>query len=479
VDGSAAMALGEGYYAGATTSDGDRAQSKRQLERERLTPDARGVALVMVGLPARGKSFISHKLERFLLWKGLSTRMFNVGSYRRQGTDAEQSGRSDFFDKNNTTALAAREAAASAALKDMFEFLDGGGQFAIFDATNSVVSRRAHIIQSFRSHVHKYNLVFVEVICSDTEVVEANMMNKIRHSPDFHHMSLEKALEDIKKRIANYEAVYETVGDDEGSYIKLFNLSTKVLANQCYGRISRSILPYLMGVHIGTRPIWLVRAGVGEGNPQSCDHPSARLSGLSGEGLDFAQALGKFVHARAAQHWHATGREPEPTRVFTSTMARAVASACHISDGDAVHSSALNALDKGTIGIGWWDVECRSDSLPWDEVSRRHPEFWEQFQRDPLKKCFPGGESFMDVIQRLEGLLIEVESSTRPVLVVSHITVLQLLVAYFRGLPMEEAWKLAVPRHCVFEALPTLGGGFTCSEHCLRADEVCVTDQTC
>lgn len=472
------MALGEGYYAGATSPVGERKRSKRQLERERLTPDARGVALVMVGLPARGKSFISHKLERFLLWKGLSTRMFNVGTYRRQGTDPEQSGRSDFFDQNNTTALAAREAAASAALKDMLLFLDSGGQFAIFDATNSVVSRRAHIIDQFRTHMHKYSVVFVEVICSDAEVVEANMMNKIRHSPDFHDMSYEQSLEDLKSRIAKYEAVYETVGDDEGPYIKLYNLSTKVLANQCYGRISRSILPYLMGVHIGNRPIWLVRAGVGEGNPQSPD-PSARLSGLSGVGLGFAQALGKFVRERAEQHWRAAGREPEPTRVFTSTMARAVASACHVSDEDAVQSSALNALDKGTIGVGWWDVECRSDSLPWDEVSRRHPEFWEQFQQNPLKRCFPGGESFMDVIQRLEGLLIEVESSTRPVLVVSHITVLQLLVAYFRGVPVEEAWKLSVPRHCVFEALPSLGGGFICSEHHLQADasEPCTTEQ--
>jgi len=473
------MALGEGYYVGATSPHADGARSKRQLERERLTPDAPGVALVMVGLPARGKSFISHKLERFLLWKGLSTRMFNVGTYRRQGTDPEQSGRSDFFDHNNAAALAAREAAASAALKDMLSFLDGGGQFAIFDATNSVASRRAHIIERFKSHVNKYSVVFVEVICSETEVVEANMLNKIRHSPDFHDMSYEQALEDLKKRIAKYESVYETVGEDEGPYIKLYNLSSKVLANQCYGRISRSILPYLMGVHIGNRPIWLVRAGVGESNPQSPD-PSIRLSGLSGVGLNFAQALGHFVCERAEQHWRASGREPEPTRVFTSTMARAIASACHVSDKDEVQSSALNALDKGTIGVGWWDVECRSDSLPWDEVSTRHPEFWEQFQQNPLKKCFPGGESFMDVIQRLEGLLIEVESSTRPVLVVSHITVLQLLVAYFRGLPLEEAWKLSVPRHCVFEALPSLGGGFMCSEHHLQADafEVGTSEQT-
>ena len=38
----------------------------------------------MVGLPARGKSFISRKISRFLQWRGLQVEIFNVGKYCRE-----------------------------------------------------------------------------------------------------------------------------------------------------------------------------------------------------------------------------------------------------------------------------------------------------------------------------------------------------------------------------------------------------------
>jgi signal recognition particle GTPase len=38
----------------------------------------------MVGLPARGKTYISKKLCRYLNWIGLKTKVFNVGEYRRE-----------------------------------------------------------------------------------------------------------------------------------------------------------------------------------------------------------------------------------------------------------------------------------------------------------------------------------------------------------------------------------------------------------
>ena len=60
------------------------------LEREaadaariRLTPDTGKIVLVLVGLPARGKSLLCHKLEHFLTWRGYHTRSFKVGQRRR------------------------------------------------------------------------------------------------------------------------------------------------------------------------------------------------------------------------------------------------------------------------------------------------------------------------------------------------------------------------------------------------------------
>ena len=40
--------------------------------------------IIMLGLPARGKSYISQKLIRYFKWSGLPSKIFNVGDTRRE-----------------------------------------------------------------------------------------------------------------------------------------------------------------------------------------------------------------------------------------------------------------------------------------------------------------------------------------------------------------------------------------------------------
>jgi len=67
------------------------------------------VIIVMVGLPARGKSTIAVKLSRYLNWMGFKSKAFNLGNYRRSElpvvSDKQSSdhyGFHDFFSVNNT-----------------------------------------------------------------------------------------------------------------------------------------------------------------------------------------------------------------------------------------------------------------------------------------------------------------------------------------------------------------------------------------
>ncbi len=81
------------------------------------------IVISMVGLPARGKSYIARKLARYLSWAGLKAKVFNIGMYRRViiGVDCNAS----FFDQNNAEAVKARENCATEAINDMVEFLNG------------------------------------------------------------------------------------------------------------------------------------------------------------------------------------------------------------------------------------------------------------------------------------------------------------------------------------------------------------------
>ena len=65
------------------------------------------LALVLVGLPARGKSAVAAKITRFLCWQGYRARIFNVGNYRRERLGADKP--HTFFDPDNREATELRE----------------------------------------------------------------------------------------------------------------------------------------------------------------------------------------------------------------------------------------------------------------------------------------------------------------------------------------------------------------------------------
>lgn len=61
------------------------------MTRSKVSPDGKiaqrdvgaKLVVIMVGLPARGKSYITKKIQRYLSWQQHETRIFNVGNRRR------------------------------------------------------------------------------------------------------------------------------------------------------------------------------------------------------------------------------------------------------------------------------------------------------------------------------------------------------------------------------------------------------------
>ena len=85
---------------------------------------------------------------------------------------------------------------------------------------------------------------------------------------------------------------------------------------------------------------------------------------------------------------------------------------------------------------------------------------------------FPGGESYSDLINRLESVVIDMEQQLGLAVVVSHVSVLQVLVSYFRSTPVEECTGIEIPMHTVLKFVPLRGGGWLESQHALLPDDV-------
>lgn len=383
----------------------------------------------MVGLPARGKTHLARKLARYLSWLGHRARVFNVGSYRRARLGPAQP--AAFFDPDNSEARAARSLVAEEAIEDMLAWLAGDGVVAIYDATNT--ARRQRALVTSRCANADVDLVFVESVCDDLEVIEDNIRGTKLLSPDYEGVDPEVAAEDFRARIAHYERIYEPVADDEGSYIKLIDLGDKLVAHRIEGYLPSRLVSFLLSTHVTHCAVWLTRHG------ESLYNLASRIGGnpdLSTRGEGYARALAKFLPQRAEQ----------PPLVWTSTLKRAIQTARHL----PWEQHQIRALDEIHAGV--------CEGLTYSQIERQMPDEFNARARDKLRYRYPRGESYEDVIQRLEPIIIALERRKRPVLVVGHNAVIRALYAYFMDWPPEVCPHLDVPLHTLIELSPTAYG---------------------
>ncbi|KAG9154302.1 hypothetical protein Leryth_000744 [Lithospermum erythrorhizon] len=249
----------------------------------------RHLAVVLVGLPARGKSFTAAKLTRYLRWLGHDTKHFNVGKYRRLKLGANQS--ADFFRGDNPEGLEARNEVAALAMEDMIAWMHEGGQVGIFDATNSSKQRRKMLMKMAEGNC---KIIFLETLCNDPQIIERNIRLKIQESPDYAQQpDFEAGYQDFKTRLANYEKVYEPV--NEGSYIKMIDMVSghggQIQVNNISGYLPGRIVFFLVNTHLTPRPILLTRHG------ESRDNVRGRIGGdsaVSDTGEVYAKKLANF-----------------------------------------------------------------------------------------------------------------------------------------------------------------------------------------
>ena len=196
-------------------------------------------------------------MVRYLGWLSIEAKTFNVGSYRRNDTPQPTA---DFFDTSNPDGERLRRAAAEAAVNDMCQWLrEGHGSIAILDATNSTKVRRKWIAD--RCAVEGVAVMFVESKCDDEDLIMANILEVKTSSPDYKGQDPRIAAEDFRKRIRNYEKIYQTIDEEERelTYIKLINLGRQVIINQVQDYLQSRVVYFLMNVHIKPRSIWLSR----------------------------------------------------------------------------------------------------------------------------------------------------------------------------------------------------------------------------
>src|ERR1700722_4143847 len=98
------------------------------------------LAIIMVGLPARGKTYCARNISRYLRWLGVRSQCFSIADYRAKfyfpHNSAEETTpvrvdspclpllNADYFDFDNERAMSERAMFAEQALDDLVDFFD-------------------------------------------------------------------------------------------------------------------------------------------------------------------------------------------------------------------------------------------------------------------------------------------------------------------------------------------------------------------
>lgn len=238
-------------------------------------------------------------------------------------------------------------------------------------------------------------------------------------------------------RIDYYRSVYETLDPDgaekDESFIQIKDLGRRFFVSRPKGILTMRIVRYLMNVHIRPRSIYLTRHG------ESLANKVGKLggdSGLSPAGLQYARALKVFMNEQNIKD----------LQVWTSSLKRTVQTSIYFLPSGVESFKALDELDTG---------EC--DNLTYEEICQKHPQVAEGRAANKYFYRYPRGESYRDVVERLEPMIVELERQ-EDVLVITHQAICRCLLSYFKNIPRDQLEEqlpyLEVPLHTVIKVTP-------------------------
>ncbi|XP_055016305.1 6-phosphofructo-2-kinase/fructose-2,6-bisphosphatase 4-like [Boleophthalmus pectinirostris] len=216
------------------------------------------------------------------------------------------------------------------------------------------------------------------------------------------------------------------------SYIKVIDVGRRYLVNRVLDHIQSRIVYYLMNIHITPRSIYLSRHGESDLNIKG------RIggdSGLSDRGKEYAMHLRKFIQEQ----------DIKDLKVWTSQMKRTIQTA-ECLGVPYEQWKALNEIDAGVC-----------EEMMYEEIQEHFPLEFAMRDQDKYRYRYPKGESYEDLVQRLEPVIMELERQEN-VLVICHQAVMRCLLAYFLDKTADELPYLKCPLHTVLKLTPVAYG---------------------
>jgi broad specificity phosphatase PhoE/predicted kinase len=403
------------------------------------------LVIVLMGLPARGKSTMARKLRRTLDLDGIKVRIFNNGELRRKMGNQESS-EAEFFNPANPEGAELRKKIAAINQDRAHAFLvEEGGEVAILDASNVTAERRQQFIERFSD----VSILFIECVNADEEALEANLQRK-SNLKEFSNMSQAEALESFRQRIRFYESIYEPL-DKEPNRLLVDSFDSCILQEHI-----TNILPYYDRIRdiVTTRVVrslFLVRHG------QTFFNLEDRIGGDS----DLTE-LGQVQAESLAEHF-AVHRIPI---IFTSNHKRTLQTAAPIAEKqEPCTIIGLPEFNEIHAGI--------CEGMTYEEIRRDMPHVAQARRRNKYGYVYPEGEGYCTMEERVQrGLkkIFYLNNYDENIMIIGHRAVNRTILSFFLRrqeeeipyiyMPQDRYYHIQIDPHTrIFELLPYIFTG--------------------
>lgn len=354
------------------------------------------LVVTIVGLPCRGKSLAAHKVARHLNWRGHSAKVFNVES-----------------------------AATADTLREISLFFNESNNVAIVDGMHLTRASR-QLLATFCSE-RVFHHLLIEFSCTD-KCLRENITDTVA----FYH-NLDQNIDwerRLHERNETSTVQFEPCSPLEGPLITVNNSEDvrlhSITARGVLGAIQTAILGVLAIPVIRHRTFYLSRHGESEYNVLG------RIGGdadLSPRGMKYAERLARQLGGPGS-----APDCPKPKLIWTSELRRTIRTVQNI-PGPRTAIKDLNEINAGIC-----------EGLTYEEIQERFPQEFAWRDQDKFKYRYPHGESYLDLLQRVDSVVQALLANT-DVLVVSHQAVLRCIMAYFKGTRPDDVPYINVPLH--------------------------------
>lgn len=140
--------------------------------------------------------------------------------------------------------------------------------------------------------------------------------------------------------------------------------------------------------------------------------------------------------ARSAAAWLPV---ESPDLLLSSKALRVTMTAGILSQALGLPVSVVEGLDEWHIGA--WE------GRTYLEIKKSEPDVYAAWSKDPIHNAPPGGESVVDLCQRVQNYLsvLSQEHKGKRIALVTHAGIIRAFLVHALGMPVENFWRISVP----------------------------------